>query len=168
MSTNMTNKTLIYDAALAKWGFDAQVIAAIEECNELSAALARYLNHKTNALRVSEEAADVEIMLEQLRHNGFNEMIEGEKTTRLARLARRVGVGEKVSFPSDIPNVATLFNESVELLGFAQAHVHAGTAGNWRKASSFIRAGIGRQMMIAQLCIREAQRIEHEKDVHHD
>ncbi|EPC2216054.1 hypothetical protein ACRXTK_001293 [Escherichia coli] len=35
-----------------------------------------------------------------------------------------------------------------------------GECKNLRRAASFIRAGIARQMMIAQLCMREAQRLE--------
>ena len=158
------NKCRIYDAALALWGYDAQVLAVAEECNELAASCTRFVNHKSNGRKIAEEAADVEIMIEQLRHNGMNEMIELEKVRKLARLARRTGCAESLDnldIPSpNTPSLATLLNDSAECLAMVSALIEKPTSQHWRRAASFIRAGIARQMMIAQMCIREAQRLE--------
>ena len=56
----------IFEAAFAKWGFESQVLVLSEEASESSAACSRFLNHKTDISKVAEEAADVEIMIEQL------------------------------------------------------------------------------------------------------
>lgn len=69
----------IFEAAFAKWGFESQVLVLSEEASESSAACSRFLNHKTDISKVAEEAADVEIMIEQLRHNGMGPMIDHEK-----------------------------------------------------------------------------------------
>ena len=81
----------IFEAAFAKWGFESQVLVLSEEASELSAACSRFLNHKTDISKVAEEAADVEIMIEQLRHNGVGPMIDNEKNRKMARLAQVVG-----------------------------------------------------------------------------
>ena len=86
------NKPLIYDNALAQWGYDRQVLATSEECSELAASCVRFVNHKANASRVAEEAADVEIMIEQFRLNGIGLMIDFHKQKKLERLAERLGV----------------------------------------------------------------------------
>lgn len=55
----------LFSTALALWGYDRQVLATAEECNELAAVCTRFSNHKANGNRIAEEAADVEIMIEQ-------------------------------------------------------------------------------------------------------
>lgn len=55
---------------------------------------------------------------------------------------------------------ATLIKDSAECLASVPALIQQANAKNLRRAASFIRAGITRQMMIAQLCMREAQRLE--------
>ena len=82
----------IFEAAFAKWGFDSQVLVLAEEASELSASCVRFINHKTGSDKVAEEAADVEIMIEQLRHNGMGPMIDHEKNRKMTRLAQIVGV----------------------------------------------------------------------------
>ncbi|EKE2594382.1 hypothetical protein OUL21_001346 [Salmonella enterica subsp. enterica serovar Nima] len=89
----MMNKLAIYDAALARWGFDAQALVLAEECGELNSAICRMLNNKAH--NVPEECADVEIMLEQIRHFGMKDAIEAEKERKLMRLALLVeGCGD--------------------------------------------------------------------------
>ncbi|SQC19620.1 Uncharacterised protein [Klebsiella pneumoniae] len=77
-----TKNTAIYDAALSKWGFESQVLVLSEEASELAASCSRFLNKKTDSTKVAEEAADVEIMIEQLRHNGMGPMIDHEKIAK--------------------------------------------------------------------------------------
>lgn len=55
---------------------------------------------------------------------------------------------------------ATLIKDSAECLASVPALIQQANAKKLRRAASFIRAGITRQMMIAQLCMREVQRLE--------
>ncbi|CAD6177507.1 Uncharacterised protein [Escherichia coli] len=55
---------------------------------------------------------------------------------------------------------ATLIKDCAECLASVPALIQQANAKNLRRAASFIRAGITRQMIIAQLCMREAQRLE--------
>ena len=103
----------IFEAAFAKWGFESQVLVLSEEDSELSAACCRFLNHKTDSSKVAEEAADVEIMIEQLRHNGMGPMIDHEKNRKMARLAQVVGVESQPVSPFG-PSVMGLLEEETE------------------------------------------------------
>jgi NTP pyrophosphatase (non-canonical NTP hydrolase) len=57
----------IYDAAIAKFGTEAQTRKAVEELTELSLALQRALEGRGDLDNIREEIADVEIMVAQLR-----------------------------------------------------------------------------------------------------
>ncbi|EBJ5931427.1 hypothetical protein ACFENY_002901 [Salmonella enterica] len=160
MEISAEQKKVIYDAALAKWGFDAQVLVAAEECCELAAALNRFLNYRVSAGSVAAEAADVEIMLEQLRHNGLGDLIDQEKATRLARLARRVSVAEVEITPPDAPQIASRVACINDLLWSGSAAL----GDNWRGAATFFRDAAGQLMVLAQMCIRNAQRQEQRTD----
>lgn len=152
------NKTEIYDAAFARWGYDAQVLAAAEECNELSASCIRFVNHKSNGNKIAEEAADVEIMIEQLRHNGMNDMIEQQKAKKLTRLATRVGLQVEPVTPFG-PSVAGLLEEALEQLELAQGlYLDAKTSN--RLASARTRMAISLLMQASQKMISEQQNAE--------
>jgi hypothetical protein len=152
------NKSVIFDAAFALWGYDAQVLTVSEECNELAAACTRFINHKANGNKIAEEAADVEIMIEQLRHNGMNDMIEAQKARKLTRLAQRVGVdAEPVSAFS--PSVPGLLDEVREQLELARTlYQDVGTSN--RLASARARMAISLLMQASQIMIREQQYVE--------
>lgn len=57
----------IYEEALDTWGEASQIAMLAEECSELAAAALHLLRGRKSEEEVAEEAADVEIMLEQLR-----------------------------------------------------------------------------------------------------
>ncbi len=57
----------IYDKMLKKYGAECQVLIAVEECSELQKAILKFLRGKCNSIEISEEMADVDIMLEQLK-----------------------------------------------------------------------------------------------------
>lgn len=57
----------LYKEAISKFGTSAQIIIAMEECSELIKELSKVLRGKCNVDNVSEEIADVQIMLEQLK-----------------------------------------------------------------------------------------------------
>jgi NTP pyrophosphatase (non-canonical NTP hydrolase) len=56
----------IYEAALQKWGKDAQLLMLSEEIGELLQAVSKWQRKKGSADSVAEVIADVRIMLEQL------------------------------------------------------------------------------------------------------
>ena len=58
----------IYVEALAKWGFEAQVLMAVEEAAELQQALLHYLREKVLASDVVDEIADMIIMCRQMQN----------------------------------------------------------------------------------------------------
>ncbi|EAS2293541.1 hypothetical protein DIJ94_00620 [Salmonella enterica] len=149
------SKPLIYDAAIARWGYDAQVLTVAEECNELAAACTRFVNHKANGNSVAEEAADVEIMIEQLRHNGMDAMIEQHKTRKLNRLARRVGLDSE---PASVfsPSVRELLSDAGDALNMAESLYIDINASN-RHAAAQTRMAIGLLMQAAQKMISEQQ-----------
>ena len=80
----------VYEKAKLAWREDKQIVAAIEELNECSAALARFINGKCSTRDVEEELADAEIMLEQMRLYFPSYSIDRIKKEKLARLERRL------------------------------------------------------------------------------
>lgn len=157
------NKSVIYDAAFALWGYDRQVLATAEECNELAAVCARFVNHKANGNRIAEAAADVEIMIEQLRHNGMNDMIEQHKAKKLARLAQRVGIETPLQpQPGEMPFVTMLLKDALEQFELAQTLYLDRETSN-RLAAAGVRRCIALLMHAAQLMISEQQQAENRK-----
>lgn len=57
----------LYNQAVNTFGTPAQIIIAMEECSELIKELSKTLRGKSNVDNISEEIADVQIMLEQLK-----------------------------------------------------------------------------------------------------
>lgn len=157
MSNQKTIST-IFDAALAMWGYDHQVLTTAEECNELAAACTRFVTHKANGNRIAEEAADVEIMIEQLRHNGMSDMIDQHKTRKMDRLARRVVVHLDSVSPTS-PSVSAMFEEAVEQLEMAQA-LYIDRQSSNRLAAARARRCIALLMQAAQIMMREQQLAE--------
>ncbi len=88
----MMNKAALFKAATIKWGYDRQLCKLAEEASELSAAASRVINHCGDERSLAEEAADVEIMIEQLRQNGMDGLIDHFKQLKLAQLANRLGI----------------------------------------------------------------------------
>ena len=158
MSTQKTIST-IFDAALAMWGYDHQVLATAEKCNELAAACTRFVTHKANGNRIAEEAADVEIMIEQLRHNGMSEMIEQHKTRKMTRLSQRVGAELPDALSPASPSVSVMFEEAVEQLEMAQA-LYIDRKSSNRLAAARTRRCIALLMLAAQNMMREQQLAE--------
>lgn len=59
-------KTRIFKELIDKYG-DKQVIVAIEELSELQKELCKYLRGKGNVENITEELADVQIMINQMQ-----------------------------------------------------------------------------------------------------
>lgn len=57
----------LYKDAINTFGVVAQINVAMEECSELIKELSKVIRQKGNPVKISEEIADVQIMLEQLK-----------------------------------------------------------------------------------------------------
>lgn len=79
-------------AAVETYGFEDQMLQAIEELSELQRAITRAIKAPADRDNLHEEVADVEIMLMQLRHIFDEDEIDDWKDSKLERLARMVGV----------------------------------------------------------------------------
>ena len=84
----------IYEKAIDKWGKVAQILMMLEEMSELSMLLFHSLRENRenpDNWEISEEMADVEIMLEQMKLIFCNkEEIENIKEKKLERLEERL------------------------------------------------------------------------------
>ncbi|OPY16259.1 MAG: hypothetical protein A4E69_00279 [Syntrophus sp. PtaB.Bin138] len=81
----------IYRRAMAKWGTVSQMLKAIEEMSELTAALMHWLGDRAGNEDVCEEIADVLITARQLRlifGEAVTDRIIEEKLNRLDHLIR--------------------------------------------------------------------------------
>ncbi|HFS8942380.1 TPA: hypothetical protein ACH1TP_002920 [Enterobacter roggenkampii] len=159
MNMNNINKPLIFDAVLATWGYDHQVIETAGVCNALAASCVQFVNHKSTGNRIAEEAAGVEIMIEQLRHNGMNDMIEQHKTRKLTRLSLRVGI-ECTLISPDTPTVSSLLEEALEQLNLAQ-ELYLDPMTSNRLAAARTRSCIAALMQASQTMIRLQQQLEY-------
>lgn len=87
----LTNKK-IYTYLINKFGKKEQITVAIEELSELQKELCKYLRYfgKIDINHISEEMADVEIMLEQLKVMLNNSLdIEYRKKEKIQRTVKR-------------------------------------------------------------------------------
>jgi NTP pyrophosphatase (non-canonical NTP hydrolase) len=79
--------------ALQRYGANHQLLKLAEECSELSAAIVRGIGdtrRKTNFQPIIEEAADVAICLEYVRHVFGNTVLDEAIKEKLERLTRRL------------------------------------------------------------------------------
>ena len=87
----MIAKKKLYKKTLKKWGKEAQITLLIEELNELAVECCHLLRGRINFVSMTSEIADVEIMIDQIKH--IYQMHEGVKLTKrdkLLRLERRL------------------------------------------------------------------------------
>lgn len=85
----MPNDIEIMKSAISCFGADAQENQAIEECAELIQAISH--KHRGRENNISEEIADVEIMLEQLKLiNDCADEVEEIRKSKMERLFDRV------------------------------------------------------------------------------
>lgn len=78
----------IYLKAIEEFGANKQIVVAIEELSELQKELCKFLRYETTT-NLSEEIADVGIMLEQLKIIfGIEEVVEQDKRFKINRLAK--------------------------------------------------------------------------------
>lgn len=86
----------IYTTAVKKFGKEHQLVLCMEEMAELTKELSKNMRGSKNITNISEEMADVEIMLEQLRVIfGNRSEVDTIKAEKLLRLADRVEMPTK-------------------------------------------------------------------------
>ncbi len=86
----------ILEQAIHTYGKEKQEIVAIEEMSELQKELSKNIRGEENTDHISEEIADVEIMLEQLKIMHSNrDSVEDWKAKKIERLQRRLGAKNK-------------------------------------------------------------------------
>ena len=86
----------IYTAAVKKFGKEHQLVLCMEEMAELKKELSKNMRGSKNITNISEEIADVEIMLEQLLVIfGNRSEVDTIKAEKLLRLADRVEMPTK-------------------------------------------------------------------------
>lgn len=93
---NYMERRTVYEAALQKWGAEAQINKFTEELGEFLVELGRLRNGAGNSGAFAEELADLTIMLEQLRLiYGVNEKVCDYMYYKILRLKGRIGMEEK-------------------------------------------------------------------------
>ncbi len=80
----------LYLEAIEKWGDEAQLDKAIEECAELILAIQHRKIHRATNEHVIEEVADVQILMDQLSIIFNEDAVADMKVKKLDKLRRKV------------------------------------------------------------------------------
>lgn len=92
---DQTDDEKIFQAALKMWGPDMQTVIVFEEMSELQKELCKHARGKENIEQISEEIADVQIMLEQMIVLfGCKDAVESYKRSKIQRLKIRLGISD--------------------------------------------------------------------------
>lgn len=85
----------VFETALKTWGTCAQIVMVFEEMSELQKELCKSVRGKDNAEQISEEIADVQIMLEQMiiLYN-CGDAVKEYRRSKVERLKIRLGIKE--------------------------------------------------------------------------
>ncbi len=87
----MNEEMTVYQRAIAQWGEDAQLKMVLEEMSELQKEICKLWRGKDNRDAIAEEAADVEIMIGQLKVMlNIVEDVRQHKRNKLLRLQKRL------------------------------------------------------------------------------
>ena len=91
----------IYEHAIDRYGIKPQLLMVIEEMSELTKEICKSFRGMDNIEQLADEAADVTIMLEQLRLIfGLNDLICEHMDAKIERLAERLDV--EVAYGNDL------------------------------------------------------------------
>lgn len=89
-------KEELYDLAIEKYGANMQKVVCMEEMSELVKELSKDIRGAGNIKALTEELADVSIMVEQMiRHYDLQEAVKIEREKKLKRLFNRLTEGGK-------------------------------------------------------------------------
>ena len=91
------NEDALYHRTIRVWGKEPQMLQVIEEMSELTKEILKNVNRKKdNVKELIEEAADVEIMLGQLKIcYGIVEKVAAYKAEKLKQIEQRLDEWEK-------------------------------------------------------------------------
>lgn len=91
------NETELYKRTISVWGKEPQMLQVIEEMSELTKEILKNVNRKKdNIAEIIEEAADVEIMLGQLKYcYNIDKQVADYKAEKLKTIAKRLDEWEK-------------------------------------------------------------------------
>ena len=95
--TKPVNEHELYERTIRVWGKAPQMLQVVEEMAELTKEILKNVNrHKDNLDEIVEEAADVEIMLGQLKccYN-INDQVDSYKSEKLKVIEKRLNEWEK-------------------------------------------------------------------------
>ena len=94
----------LYDGLAEFYGVNNQIIIAVEELSELQKELCKALRGKKKLVAISEEMADVEIMLEQLKRIFQNEdIVKQIRVSKLNRTVARLTAARKGADCQNVP-----------------------------------------------------------------
>lgn len=85
-----TEEKIILETALKTYGGRAQIMMCIEECAELTNALAKLSRNRVTAMQIITELADVSIMVDQLAMMLGAEKVYAERQRKIQRLKERL------------------------------------------------------------------------------
>ncbi|MBP5215374.1 MAG: hypothetical protein J6039_02320 [Alphaproteobacteria bacterium] len=94
---NDINEAKLYERAVRVWGKEPQMLQVIEEMSELTKEILKNVNRKKdNIAEIIEEAADVEIMLGQLKCcYKIEKQVADYKAEKLKTIVKRLDEWEK-------------------------------------------------------------------------
>lgn len=83
--------TALYKKALKAWGWKLQAIKLCEELGELQQAMCKYLLKQGGTRNLTEEMADVEIMIGQMKNGlSLSKQVKFWKALKLKRMETRL------------------------------------------------------------------------------
>ena len=94
-----TEEKIILENALAIYGQWAQILMCIEECAELTNALAKLSRNRVTDAEIITELADVSIMIDQLAMMFGMERVYEERQKKIQRLKERLEKATKGDQP---------------------------------------------------------------------
>ena len=94
-----TEEKIILENALNTYGARAQIMMCIEECAELTNALAKLSRNRATDMQIITELADVSIMVDQLAMMFGMERVYEERQKKIQRLKERLEKATKGDQP---------------------------------------------------------------------
>lgn len=99
------NTDELYDGLVEFYGVENQIVIAVEELSELQKELCKLLRGTKKITAISEEMADVEIVLEQLKRYFKNhEIVKQIKVSKLNRTVERLNTSRLKAAKEEVLN----------------------------------------------------------------
>lgn len=150
--------TAIYDAAFARFGADMHLLVLIEKANELSIRSSRFLKKRSNIRWMISAMADLDILMAQFLHQGYQAEFEAEKHKKLTRLSQRLQIGTAPVVMPDIVVNDMLMHHANEHIEFAIHYAKQGNATALRNTVARLRLATKCLNFATQYYLQQAQR----------